>query len=169
MDIDGNGIDGIGEGANVTNTVEMENDISMEMDQSADDKGAECTCEPNGQHNGLYDTSPATESLQNSTITPVIASTKINRTQNIVQISPQPGIFRRFRDFPAEVRCMIWKYHAEDEEDFGEPRTLTIIAKYSGENTKNNTRCNYVMELLHRMELTDEYNTRSFQKNVKCP
>ncbi|TGO12158.1 hypothetical protein BTUL_0093g00060 [Botrytis tulipae] len=169
MDIDGNGIDGVGEGANVTNTVEMDNDVSMEMDQSADDKGAECTCESSGQHNSLYDTSPATECLQNSTITPAMASTNINYTQNITKLSPQPGTFHRFRDFPPEVRCMIWKYHAEDEEDFGKPRTLTIIAKYSGENAKNNTRCNYVMELLHRMELTDEQNTRSFQKNVKFP
>ncbi|TGO38508.1 hypothetical protein BHYA_0073g00170 [Botrytis hyacinthi] len=169
MDIDGSGIDGVGEGANATSTAEIDNDVSMGMDQSADTKGAEFTCESSGQHNGLYDTSPTKECLQSLAITPAIASTNINYTQNIAQISSQPGTFHRFRDFPAEVRCMIWKYHAEDEENFGGPRTLTIIAKYSGENTKNNTRCNYVMELLHRMELTDEQNTRSFQKNAKFP
>ncbi|TGO75371.1 hypothetical protein BELL_0217g00070 [Botrytis elliptica] len=169
MDIDGSGIDGVGEGANATSTVEMDNEVSMGMDQSADTEGAERVCESSGPHNGLYDTSPATDCLQSLTITPAVASTNVDYARNMAQLSPQPGTFHRFRDFPAEVRCMIWKYHAEDEEDFGEPRTLTIIAKYTGENAKKNSRCNYVMELLHRMELTDEQNTRSFQKNVKFP
>ncbi|KAF7946314.1 hypothetical protein EAE96_009315 [Botrytis aclada] len=69
---------------------------------------------------------------------------------------------------------MIWKYHAEEEEeeeeeeeDFGEPRTLTLIAKYAGENPQRNARCNHVTELLHRMELTDDHSTRSFDKRVK--
>ncbi|KAF7905373.1 uncharacterized protein EAF01_005894 [Botrytis porri] len=169
MNIDGSGIDGVGESVNATNTVETDNDVSMEMDQAADTAGAKCTCESTEQHNGLYAASPLKENLQSLTITPAMASTTIDYTQNIAQLSPQPGTFYRFRDFPAEVRCMIWKYHAEDEEDFGEPRTLTIIANFDGENAKNNTRCNYVAELLHRMELTNDQNTRSFQKRVRFP
>ncbi|KAF5869771.1 uncharacterized protein Bfra_010971 [Botrytis fragariae] len=141
MNIDGSGIDGVGEDVNATNTVEMDNDISMGMDQSAYAEGAESA----------------------------MASANINYAHNIAQLSSQPGTFHRSSDFPAEVRCTIWKYHAEDEEDFGEPHSLTIIAKYTGENPKKNSRCNYVTELLHHMELTDDQNTRSFQKSVKFP
>ncbi|TEY45513.1 hypothetical protein BOTCAL_0330g00070 [Botryotinia calthae] len=169
MDIDESGVDGVGEAANATSTVEMNDDVSMVMDQPADAKGAECACESSGQHNGLYDVSPAKECLQSLTITPTMASININDTRNTAQQSPQPRTFRRFRDFPAEVRCMIWKYHAEAEEDFGEPRTLTLISKLTGENINKEGRCNYVNELLHRMELTDDQRTLSFQKKARFP
>lgn len=69
MDIDGSGIDEVGEGANVTNTVGMDNDVSMGMDQPADAEGAACTSESSGQHNGLYNTSSVKECLQSLTIT----------------------------------------------------------------------------------------------------
>ncbi|KAI9642851.1 hypothetical protein NHQ30_008585 [Ciborinia camelliae] len=117
----------------------------------------------------FYGASPLRAGLPNLSITPIIASTNSINTQSAAQQTPQAKTFHRFRDFPAEVRCMVWKYHAEEEEDFGKPRTLTIIAKYNGKNPKNDKRCIYAAELEHRMALTMDTRTRSFGKKSVFP
>ncbi|KAJ8059720.1 hypothetical protein OCU04_011365 [Sclerotinia nivalis] len=89
--------------------------------------------------------------------------------QSTAQQHPPAKNFHRFCDFPAEVRCMVWKYHTENEEDFGKPRTLTIIAKYTGKNPAKNHRCTYVSQLCHRMALTATANTHAFDKKATFP
>ncbi|KAF7858459.1 hypothetical protein EAF04_009059 [Stromatinia cepivora] len=98
-----------------------------------------------------------------------MAFTSAINTQNTAQQNPPAKTFHRFCDFPAEVRCIVWKYHMEDEEDFRKPRTLTIIAKYTGKNPANNHRCTYVSQLCHRMALTTTAGTHAFDKKATFP
>ncbi|ESZ95728.1 hypothetical protein SBOR_3882 [Sclerotinia borealis F-4128] len=165
MDMDDSAIGGGGgEGANVTNVVEIEYGDTMDINQPRVPQGERSI--PVDEEWNLYGASPPRANPPR--ITPASTSTNAINTQTTAQPEPQAKTFHRFSLFPTEIRRMVWKCHAEEEENFGPRRTLTIIAKHTGD-PKNNDRCTYVPELEQRVYIKIRLHSRAFDTGSAFP
>ncbi|KAB8300992.1 hypothetical protein EYC80_002916 [Monilinia laxa] len=167
MDRNGSGTRRDNGGVNATKAVESESSDAMNIDQPGTPYGKNSPRLE--EEDDLYGASPLRAKLLNLHITSVMTSTETTPTRSTAQQNPQNKTFYRFRELGPEVRCMVWKYYAEAEENFSKPRVLTVISKYTGENTKNDKRHTYVSELRQRMNLRDDSRTRSFDENETFP